>query len=122
MKAALLAGIALACGACTSYRTVTAPPPDHVAALDSAHDQLRISAGVAVAFECTTAWGNPCSDGDATVDDPKIARVLPAHLDRLESYMDGTFTPTSYVVVGVHAGTTVLRIPDEDPVTVTVVP
>ena len=121
MKSILLVVVVVACSACTSYRTVTAPPPGHVASLDNAHDQLRVSQGVAIAFECTTAWGNPCSAGQASIDDPKVARVLPAHLDRLETYLDGTFAPTSYVVVGVAPGKTVLRIPGEDPVAVEVV-
>ncbi len=120
-RAGLLA-IVLACSACTSFRAVTPPPPSRVASMDNAHDELSVSRGVALAFVCTTAWGNPCSAGKATIDDPKVARVLPAHLNRLDTYMNGSFAPTSYVVVGVSPGRTVLRIPGEDPVKVVVVP
>ncbi len=111
----------LASTACTSYRALNAPPPSRVATLDNAHDALRISEGVALAFECTTAWGNPCSAGTASVDNPTVATVLPAHLGRLASFVDGTLPPTSYVVVGVKPGETLLRVPGEDPVRVVVV-
>ena len=108
--------------ACTTYRTLTPPPPSRVATLDTSDDVLRISRGVALGFECVTGGGNPCSEGQATIDNPSVAKVYPAHINQLERYVDGTFTPTSYVVVGVTPGETVLRIPGEDPLRVIVVP
>lgn len=121
LSAAALVVVFAATG-CTSYRALNAPPPSRVATLDNAHDALRISAGVALAFECTTAWGNPCSAGTATVDDPTVAKVMPAHLGRLSAFANGSLPPTSYVVVGVKPGQTLLRVPGEDPVRVVVVP
>lgn len=120
MKALLPLLLAVACSACTSYRALTPPPPSRAAALDDAHDQLTVSQGVALGFECVTAWANPCAAGKATVDDPGIARVYAAHLGRLETYADGALPPTSYVVVGVHPGRTLLHIPGEDPLKVVV--
>jgi hypothetical protein len=108
--------------ACTTYRTLTPPPPSRVANLNTEDNELRVSPGIALGFECITAGGNPCGDGQATIDDPKVAKVYPAHVNRLERYLDGSFAPTSYVVVGVTPGETVLRIADEDPLRVIVVP
>lgn len=115
------ASVLLFASSCTSYRTLTPPPPSREASLNTSDNELRISTGVALAFECTTAGGNPCSKGVATIDDPSIAKVYPAYLNRLSNYFDGTFSPTSYVVVGMKPGETVLRIPDEDPLRVIVV-
>jgi len=117
----MLCALALSDVACTDYRTLTPPPPGRVATLNSSDDEVRISRGVALGFECTTGGGNPCSEGQATVDDTNVAMVYPAYLNRLERFMEGTFTPTSYVVVGVNPGETVLRIPGEDPLRVVVV-
>lgn len=120
MKAALFLIAALACGACTSYRAVSVPPPSRAATLDN-NDDVRISQGVALGFECATAWGNTCATG-ATTDDPKVARVFPAHLAKLEGYMNGVLPPSSYVIVGVKPGHTLLRIAGEDAIDVEVVP
>ncbi|MFW5738887.1 MAG: hypothetical protein ACOC1F_00830 [Myxococcota bacterium] len=105
---------------CTTYRTLTPPPPSREASLDSSDRELRISTGVALAFECITPGGNPCSKGQATIDDTSVAKVYPAYLSRLDRFFSGTFTPSSYVVIGVKPGQTVLRIPDEDPMRVIV--
>lgn len=121
MKAQWLLLAAIACSACTSYRALTPPPPSSAAELDNAHDQLTVSEGVALGFECVTAWANPCAAGQATVDDPKVAKVYSAHLARVESFLNGSLPPTSYVVVGVKPGQTTLRIPGEEPLRVVVV-
>jgi hypothetical protein len=106
---------------CTHYRAISAPPPSRVAMLNSGDGEITISRGVALGFECTTASGDPCSKGNATIDDQNVATVYPAYLNRLDHFMSGTLTPTSYVIVGVNPGETVLRIPDEDPLRVIVV-
>jgi len=122
LHAATMVAVALLAGpACTTYRTLTPPPPSRVATLNTADNEVRISPGVALAFECITPGGNPCGNGDATMDDPKVAKVFPAHVNRLDRFMSGSFTPTSFVVVGVKPGETVLRIPDEDPLRIIVV-
>lgn len=118
----LLAITLLGAPACTSYYTLTPPPPSRTATLDSSENEIQLSPGVALGFTCLTAAGNPCADGQATVDDPKVAKVYPAHVNRLDRYIDGTFAPTSYVVVGLAPGETTLHIGDEDPLRVVVVP
>ena len=120
-KLALLCAL-VACSGCTSYRALTAPPPSRVASLNDSDDELRISSGVDIGFECVTGWGNPCSAGDATIENEKIARVFPAHLNKVDRYVDGSFAPTSYVVIGVSPGQTTLRIPGEDPMKIVVEP
>jgi hypothetical protein len=105
---------------CTYYGALTPPPPGRVASLNTSDNELRLSRGVALAFECVTPNGNPCSEGVATIDDPKVAQVYPAHVGKLDRYMQGTFTPASYVVVGLAPGKTLLRIPGEDPLHVIV--
>lgn len=115
-----LTGLCAAAG-CTYYSALTPPPPGRVADLDTEARTIVISRGVALGFRCISAWGDPCSkEGQATLDDPKVAQVYPAYLNRLEPHAWGSFTPTSYVVVGLTAGQTVLRIPDQDPITITV--
>jgi hypothetical protein len=113
---------AIACSACTSYHAVTPPLPGRSASLDNAHDQLTVSQGVALGFECVTAWGNPCTAGQATIDDQKVAKVYSAHLNHLEGFLNGVLPPTSYVVVGVNPGRTTLHIPGESALRVVVVP
>jgi hypothetical protein len=120
VKAALALVAVLACSACTSYRALTAPPPSRTATLANDND-LCVSEGVGIGFECVTAWGHPCG-GPATMDDPGVAKVFPAYLARVESFVNGALPPSSYVVVGVKAGHTVLRIPGEDAIDVVVVP
>ena len=112
--------LAISPSGCTYYGALTPPPPGRVASLNTSDNELRLSRGVALAFECVTPGGNPCSEGVATVDDPKIAQVYPAHVGKLDRYMQGTFTPASYVVVGLTTGKTTLRIPGEDPLFVIV--
>ncbi len=106
--------------ACTHMEALTVAPPGRTATLNGSAHEIAISPGVALALKCTSGWGNPCAAGQATVDDPKVARVYPAHLEKLEWYTDGKFAPTSYVVVGVSPGDTVLRISGEEPVRVVV--
>jgi hypothetical protein len=83
---------------------------------------LEISAGAALAFECTTVWGNPCARGKAKVADTKMGQVYPAHLDQLDWYQAGRFVSSSYVVVGVSPGQTTLEIAGEAPLGIVVRP
>ena len=119
MMLSLLA--ALPVTGCTYYQTLTPPPPGRQASLNSSDNEITISKGVALGFECTTGGGNPCSKGAAKVDDESVAKVFPAYLNRLDRFVSGTYAPTRYVIVGVKPGQTWLRIPDEDPLRVTVV-
>ncbi len=116
----ILLGLITTAG-CTFYKALTPPPPGRVAHLNRMDGTIRISRGVALGFECVSSWDNtPCSKDQATVDDTNVAQVYPAYLGKLKRYITGSHAPTSYVLVGLTAGQTVLRIPEEDPITVTV--
>ena len=116
----LLVLLASSVSACTHFQALTAAPPGRTATLNNTKNEIVLSPGVALAFRCTTAGANPCAAGQATVENPKVAQVYPAHLENLEWYIEGKFTPTSYVVVGLSPGETVLRISGEDPLRVIV--
>jgi hypothetical protein len=104
---ALFAGLG-----CTHMEPLSVAPPGHHADVANGQRKIEISKGVAVAFTCVTAWGNRCAPA-AHMDDPAIAQVYPAHLQRLEWFSAGKFEPTSFVLVGIKPGETVLRIPGE---------
>ncbi|MFZ5891615.1 MAG: hypothetical protein ACOY0T_11230 [Myxococcota bacterium] len=104
---------ALAAVGCTHLEAVTLAPAGRSASVDNRGETIVLSQGVAVAFKCTTAWGNPCDANRASVDDVSIARIYPAHLEELERFTRGTFKPTSYVIVGLKPGSTTLRIEGE---------
>jgi len=119
---AWLACLAMVTLSCTSYRPLTPAPPGRTATLDGSGSQLRLSRGVALAFECVTGGGNPCGPGQPEVDDSKIARVFPMHANRPGGYATGSSAPQRHVVLGMSPGETWLRIPGESPVRVVVVP
>lgn len=110
-RIALLVAL-LAHSACTHLEPLTVAPAGQHADIDNGNDTIALSRGVAVAFTCVSAWGNRC-EGTPRVDDPNIALVYPAHLERLEWFPGGKFEPTSFVIVGVSGGRTALRIPNE---------
>lgn len=97
---------------CTHMEPLTVAPPGRHADVDNGQRKIELSKGVAVAFTCVTAWGNRCAP-TAHVDDATVAQVYPAHLQRLEWFSAGKFEPTSFVLVGIQPGETVLRIPGE---------
>ena len=125
-----LALVCLLVAACkpTLYALST-PPPGRTGWLDTKHRTLEVSPGVAIAFACEKWDGGPCRKATATVDDPKIALVVPAHLARLEARMDDTDTSmvpaTSFVVVARAPGETTVHVRSDDgdrTLTVTVLP
>ena len=118
-RLALLALSVVVEAGCTHVEPLTVAPPGRSADVDGDKHSIVLSRGVAVAFSCTTAWGHRCSE-TASVDDAKVARVYPAHLERLEWFSDGKFKPTSFVLVGLNPGATTLRIHDEPPFRITV--
>src|SRR5262249_42773452 len=83
-----------------------------VAKLDREGDRVEISRGVALAFECRDGNYAPCENASATADDTRIAQILPAHLNDVSEPWDwgGPNPKTAFVVVGVAAGTTKLRV------------
>jgi hypothetical protein len=116
-RALLLALLALA--ACKPTLTaLSMPPPGRTGWLDTKHRTLEVSPGVAIAFTCEKWDGGPCKNATATVDDPAIATVVPAHLARLAARiddMDTSMVPTtSFVVVARGSGVTTVRVRSDD--------
>ena len=107
--------------ACTHYQALSTPPPDRVAELNRSEGVVTLSPGVALGLECVNPWGNPCAPDQVSVADPRIAKVYLAHLGHLEEYTSGSSLPTSFVVVGVQPGETMLTVPGEDPLRIVVV-
>ena len=104
-RAAFALLVLAACGG-PSFEALTAPPPGKEASLDDEHHRIRLSTGVALAFECKDSQsGDPCGRGRATSEDPGVALILPAWLDTVgadwdkrgleavASYSGGPFRP-----------------------------
>ena len=113
--------VALALGACrpTLFALSTAPP-GRTGWLDTKHRHLTVSTGVAIAFACEKL-GGPCKHARATSDDPAIAEVVPADLERLQARVEPGWTastsmvPTSsFVVVARAAGETTIHVRSAD--------
>lgn len=108
---------------------LTAPPPVGIAELDDDAGEIRVSRGVALAFECTYQ-GSPCADAGAEIGDDAIISVRPAFLELLSEQGVGASSPgpqprSAFVLVGLSEGTTSLVITSSDGDTdldVTVVP
>lgn len=109
MKGAiLLAGCLLFAGCGPWISPVTAPPPSGVAEYKYVDDLIRVSEGVAYAFECSQ--NGPCSDLATEVADPKIALAYLGHLTVPERWSNGHRNVTAFVVVGQSAGRTELTV------------
>ena len=131
MKRFILLAALAGCGD-VYVQALTVPPPGKVAQLDAENLELEVSRGVAFAFECTESnsdYTGPCRDSTLSSDDAAIAQAFPSYLDSLAgAYGGGDLGPRSrsaFVVVGMTAGKTDLRLatPDKDlSIRVTVVP
>lgn len=100
---------------------VSTPPPSKVAEHTReifADDVVHLSRGVVIAFDCLDPWDfSPCHAESVRTDDPAIARVLRAHLERQKSPWGGGYDTTQkegYVLVGVKPGATSLFIGGPD--------
>ncbi len=114
----LVAAGALTLGGCAPRLTaVSTPPPTR----DAEHvrdpfsdDVVHLSRGVALAFDCYEGFfPEVCQQAVAKVDDPKIAQVYRAHLEREKSpYGPPTSSlgRTGFVLVGVTPGKTAMRV------------
>lgn len=133
---ALFAFFALT-AACTStdveLRPITRLPHYAVGYVDSyLDDQIRLSEGVAFAFDCETSAGGVCYGLEASVDDPSVALVEQIHLDSdviREIEVDADRLPTGdsrvFLLVGLAAGSTTLVLTHDEgatEITVDVVP
>jgi hypothetical protein len=114
-----LAAIVLATAGCPSLYAVSSAPPLTSAELDLVDDRIELSKGVALAIDCYDPWwGGPCEELAVTVDDPSIATVARAHLDKYRDRAGFVYDPQSqrsvFVVAGVSPGQTTLRIESDD--------
>jgi hypothetical protein len=130
LAALALGGVALS--GCTPYfYPVTDVPPAHqgrFAGVDAKGiDQIVLSKGVAMAFECREPWlGDPCANATATSADPRIAAVMPTHLQEAQNpwgnrYMYGGYAEsqigaqrTGFVIAGVEKGETTITVSSTD--------
>jgi hypothetical protein len=104
--------------ACTaSFEGVSVAPPGRQARLETEagffhpSHHVVLSRGVTLAITCTDE-GLPCRRAEASIDDPRVAAVRPAHLHRLQR--DGlgaaTSTATAFVVTGLAPGRSTIRV------------
>jgi hypothetical protein len=104
---------------------VTSAPPERegtISNLGSTDDTIRLSKGVAMGLECRDGdFWLPCEAATARTGDGKIARVLPAHLDKYRSpygntsyYESDSSHRSVFVIVGVEAGETDLTFESGD--------
>lgn len=115
----------LSCASCAAtligcspeLRALTVPPPGAVAELDDMDETVALTRGIALGFECIYQ-GRPCEGASATVDDPVIASVFPAYVDLLsrqtEAGTAGTTPRAAFVLVGIQAGSTTLKVSSDD--------
>lgn len=98
---------------------LTAAPPTAVAELDTTDDSVRLSQGIALAFECTAYAGGPCENAAASSADEAITKVFPAFVDLLAP---GDTTQRAiasepravFVLVGAAPGDTTVTITSGD--------
>jgi hypothetical protein len=123
----LLLGLSAALAGCKPFLIpVSSAPPERHGAIDpeptGEEDLIHLSKGVALGFECRESfWYLPCGGATAQTANGKIARVLPAHLDKYrnpwgqtEYYESDISHRTVFVVMGVEAGETELDVHSND--------
>jgi hypothetical protein len=135
-RALLLASVSLAMSGCSPrYAALTSPPPFTVGELCDADDcggeQIRLTQGMALAFDCVNYNYEPCTNVHARVEDPSVAIVFDGYLDNLSSPdfsydgLAGAQPEGAVVVVGKQVGQTTLTVSSDDGETtfdVTIVP
>ena len=113
IAATLLLSALTGCG--PSMFAVSTPPPTR----SGAHqvdlfdeDQIKLSRGVALAFDCADIWpGNPCSIASLKTENKKVAQVYPAFLERQKTPWGTTVEPRSaFVLTGISPGETVMTV------------
>jgi hypothetical protein len=123
-----ITAVAVSSAGCKPFiAPVTSAPIDHEGRVEAeefndADDIIHVSKGAAIAVECRAEpWWQPCSGATARTENNAIARVLPAHLEKYRSpwgntdYVDADSSHrSSFVVVGVDAGETVLHFETQD--------
>ena len=125
--ALLTIGVVTTAGCSPAVWAVSSAPPARVGELwkkdNQGEDRIRVSKGVAFAIECEDIWlGGACRDATARMKNPEVARVLPAHLEKMQSsqsrqtsYVDQDVSHRSvFVIAGVAPGETMLTIESAD--------
>jgi hypothetical protein len=109
-KPALLLLVGLLAPACSPYLSVVTPaPPNRVVRLNHETDRIEVSEGVAIAVECYRQ-GSPCRGVVASVTDPTLVQVLPAHMSKLTRGYGDEANVTTLALVGLKPGATKLRV------------
>lgn len=118
----ILATACVTAGCGPTLWQVSTPPPTRDVALDheARAGTLHVARGVAVAFDCVEGfwWIDACRAATATSDNPEVARVLPAHLERETAQPAYGYQArpnldrqrSGFVVVGASPGKTVVRV------------
>ena len=117
-----LLGLAATNAGCIGFSAVSSAPvsKEGVMRIEDDRPTIRVSKGVALAIECRDTWmGSPCENATAQTVDAGVAKVLPAHLDKardgfMQTYDSASSQRTIFVVAGVDAGETELRITSGD--------
>lgn len=105
MKRSLLLCFALLLAGCGPWISpITAPPASGVAEFDWDKALIRVSEGVAYAFECSD--NGPCNSLATEVANPQVAIAYIGHLTVPQYWGNGMRNVTAFVVVGQHAGRT----------------
>jgi hypothetical protein len=109
-----------AAGCDTRFTALSVPPPGKTAALDDDDRRIEISRGVALAFECVSHYGDPCSNAAAAIEETQIADVYAGYLDLLTEARlygpepKGGQSRSIFVVVGRQPGNARLRVDSGD--------
>jgi hypothetical protein len=98
---------------------MSSAPPTTQAELDLSTGRVDVTQGVALAISCRSVWhGGPCEAMTVVSDDPTIARVSFVHLDKYRHpsgfVHDIHHQRSAFLIAGVRAGVTKVRIGGED--------
>lgn len=111
-RAAILFAGLLAIGCSPQLSVITPAPPDRVVRLSHEADRIEVSEGVAIAVECYRE-GWPCKDVHASISEPAIAKVYPAHMSKLNSGYYEQGNVSTMAIVGLAPGRTTVRVSSE---------
>lgn len=116
MRALML--LALCCSGCSPLWSMSSAPPTTKAELNLHTDRVELTQGVALAISCRSVWsGRPCEGLTVVSEDPSIARVSFAHLDKYRH--DAGFVydidrrRAAFLIAGVSPGVTKVRVGGE---------
>lgn len=115
---AALIGLAAGLAGCVEVWSVSAPPIGHPGAYESnafSDGEVRLVQGTVLAFDCVDSFtGAACVLADMKQEDPAVAEILPAHLERKPSPWGGgtqVEPRAGFLIVARHEGATRVVIP-----------